>query len=195
MLPAIIACSILHQRDISRQQLNAVVQQLYPLLQQELFLDISSVETYCNGILQHLVAGGLVEQDGDSYRAPTQHSNGYFMLSLLANNAEHTLQRYAMVLQLIESQGAQSRADLEKHSHDLAQRLLSLHGITAPEYYDKQLFSMLLNALKDNGYTQTDEQSRVSATAPLHQLKDTISHLLRNEVLQSIHSIIPTRAP
>ncbi|KUM51715.1 glycerol-3-phosphate 1-O-acyltransferase PlsB [Rheinheimera sp. EpRS3] len=195
MLPAIIACSILHQRDISRQQLNTVVQQLYPLLQQELFLDINSVETYCNAILQHLVAGGLVEQDGDSYRAPTQHSNGYFMLSLLANTAEHTLQRYAMVLQLIENQGAQSRADLEKHSHDLAQRLLSLHGITAPEYYDKQLFSTLLNALKDNGYTQTDEQSRVSATAQLHQLKDTISHLLRNEVLQSIHSIVPTRAP
>ncbi|WP_369408129.1 glycerol-3-phosphate 1-O-acyltransferase PlsB [Rheinheimera maricola] len=195
MLPAIIASAILHQRNLSLAQLSAIVQQLYPLLQQELFLQISSVETYCAAILQQLTASGLAEQHGDNYRAPVQHSKGYFMLSLLAHNAEHTLQRYAMVIQLVTSQGPQSRGALEKQSHELAQRLLQLHGITAPEYYDKQLFATLVNALKDNGYTHTDEHSRVSATAQLHQLNDTVSQLLRNEVVQSIHSILPTAAP
>jgi glycerol-3-phosphate O-acyltransferase len=191
ILPAIIASAVLHQREVSQQQLALIVQQLYPLLRQELFLDITSVDIYCSAVLQHLVDTGLAEQNGQSYRAPTQHSNGYFMLALLAQNAEHTLQRYAMVLQLIESQGPQSRPELEKHSHELAQRLLSQHGITAPEYYDKQLFATLLNALKDSGYTQTDEQSRVTATAQLPVLNTTVSLLLRNEVVQSIHSIVP----
>ena len=113
------------------------------------------------------------------------------MLSMLAHNAEHTLQRYAMVLQLIQRE-ALNRAELEKHSHELAQRLLNLHGITAPEYYDKQLFATLLVALKDSGYSQLDEQSRVCATERLHQLSDTVAGLLRSEVLQSIHSIMPT---
>ena len=191
MLPAIIASAILHQRSVSQQQLNAVVQQLYPILQQELFIELSSPELYCNAVLQHLVDTGLALQQQGGYCAPPQHSQAFAMLSLLAHNAEHSLQRYAMVLQLIQTQGPQSRAELEKHSHQLAQRLLSLHGITAPEYYDKQLFATLLNALKDAGYTQTDEQSRVSATPRLVQLNDTIAGLLRSEVLQSIHSIVP----
>ncbi len=195
MLPAIVASAILHQRDVSATELTGIVRQLYPLLQQELFLHMADVEHYTSTVLQHLLDTGLAEQHGEHYRAPAQHSQGYFMLSLLAHNAEHTLQRYAMVLQLIESQGPQSRAELEKHSHELAQRLLQLHGINAPEYYDKQLFATLLNALKDCGYTQTDQHNRVNSAAALHQLNDTVSLLLRNEVLQSIQSILPASQP
>ncbi|WP_445766943.1 glycerol-3-phosphate 1-O-acyltransferase PlsB [Rheinheimera sp.] len=194
VLPAIIASAILHQRDVTAAELNNIVQQLYPLLKQELFLDVADVGQYSAAILQQLLDSGLAEQHAGQYRAPAQHSQGYFMLSLLAQTAEHTLQRYAMVLQLIESQGPQSRAELEKHSHELAQRLLQLHGINAPEYYDKQLFATLLNALKDCGYSQTDQHSRVSSTASLQQLNDTVSLLLRNEVLQSIQSILPASA-
>ena len=195
ILPAIVASAILHQREISQQRLHSIVQQLFPLLQQELFLSISDVNAYCDAILQYLTDTGLAEQVDQHYRAPAQNSTGYFMLSMLAHNAEHTLQRYAMVLQLIESQGAQSRAALEKHSHELAQRLLSLHGITAPEYYDKQLFATLVNALKDSGYTLTDERSQVVATAQLPLLNTTVGLLLRNDVLQSIHSIVPAANP
>ncbi|HEX5793068.1 MAG TPA: glycerol-3-phosphate 1-O-acyltransferase PlsB, partial [Rheinheimera sp.] len=191
ILPAILASAVLHQRELSQQQLSAIVQQLYPLLQQELFLDIAELDSYCTTLLQYMLGAGLIEQHNNNYRAPVQHSQGYFMLTLLAHNAEHTLQRYAMVLQLIASQGPQSRSTLEKHSHELAQRLLSLHGITAPEYYDKQLFATLVNALKDSGYTQTDEQSRVIPTAQLAALSNTLTLLLRNDVLQSIHSIVP----
>jgi glycerol-3-phosphate O-acyltransferase len=192
ILPAIIASAILHQREISRQQLADIVQQLYPLLQQELFLDINAIDSYCDALLSYLLDSGLIEQDGHKLTAAPQHSNGYFMLNLLAQTAEHTLQRYAMVLQLITCQGPQSRADLEKHSHQLAQRLLNLHGITAPEYYDKQLFATLVNALKDSGYTRTDDHSRVLATTELSKLTHTVNLLLRNDVLQSIHSILPS---
>lgn len=192
ILPAILASAVLHQRQISQSLLLAIVQQLYPLLQQELFLDVADVNQYCLAILQHFSNTQLLEKHGDDFLAPSHDSAAYFTLNLLAHNAEHTLQRYAMVLQLIASQGPQTRAELEKHSHELAQRLLSLHGITAPEYYDKQLFATLVNALKDCGYTRTDEQSRVTATDTLALLNSTIGMLLRNDVLQSIHSIVPT---
>ena len=192
ILPAILASAVLHQRQISQSQMLAIVQQLYPLLQQELFLDVADVNQYCLAILQHFSNTQLLEKHGDDFLAPSHDSAAYFTLNLLAHNAEHTLQRYAMVLQLIASQGPQTRAELEKHSHELAQRLLSLHGITAPEYYDKQLFATLVNALKDCGYTRTDEQSRVTATDTLPLLNTTIGMLLRNDVLQSIHSIVPT---
>ena len=195
IVPAILASAVLHQRQISQSRLLEIVGQLYPLLQQELFLDIAELDHYCLAVLQHFYAADLIEKLGEDFLAPSHDSAAYFTLSLLAHNAEHTLQRYAMVLQLIESQGAQTRAELEKHSHELAQRLLSLHGITAPEYYDKQLFATLVNALKDSGYTRADEQNRVIATNTLPALNTTIGMLLRNDVLQSIHSIVPTSTP
>lgn len=192
ILPAIIASALLHQREVNQAQLITIVRQLYPLLQQELFLAVTDLDAHCASLLNYFVDTGLAEQHGENYRSATQRSQGYFMLSLLAHNAEHTLQRYAMLLQLIESQGPQSRIDLEKQSHELAQRMLNLHGITAPEYNDKQLFATLVNALKDSAYIRTDETNRVLTTPQLSELNTTISMLLRNDVLQSIHNIVPT---
>lgn len=193
ILPSILANAILHQREISLPSLLHIVRQLYPLLQQELFLHVADISVYCQQVLQHLVQHNIVLQQGEIYSAPAQQSNAYFMLNLLADNAEHTLQRYAMVLQLLFSQEPQSRADLEKQCHQLAHRLLQQHGITAPEYYDKQLFATLINALRDNGYTQNDEQNLVQATAALAGLNQTVDSLLRNDILLSIHSILPSR--
>ncbi|WP_449357494.1 hypothetical protein [Alishewanella longhuensis] len=114
---------------------------------------------------------------------------------LLAHNAEHTLQRYAMVFNLLRAHGPLNRAELEQQSHQLAQRLLALHGINAPEYYDKNLFATLSQALKTEGYTQLDHDNKVSATAGLANLAKTVNLLLRSEVLQSINSIMPEQLP
>ncbi len=116
------------------------------------------------------------------------------MLDLLAHNAEHTLQRYAMVFNLLRAHGPLPRPELEQQSHQLAQRLLTLHGINAPEYYDKNLFAGLSQALKLEGYCQSDQDNRLQATPALSRLAATVNLLLRSEVLQSIHSIMPEAA-
>ncbi len=191
ILPAIVASAILHQRGLTQEKVLQLAEQLYPLLQQEFFLDVQSLQEYCLTILQYFTEHKLVEMQGETYRSAPQQSEAYFMLSLLAHCAEDTLQRYAMVLNLLQNQGPQNRAELEKQSHQLAQRLLNLHGITAPEYYDKQLFSTLTNTLKDAGYISSDEQNRLAAADSLPALAKAVNALLRNDVLQSIHSIIP----
>lgn len=193
IIPAILASAILHQRHLTQQKLLQITAQLYPLLQQELFLTLSSLQTYSMAVLQYLLEHGLIEQHGDIYRPATQQTQRYFILSLLANNAGDTLQRYAIVLNLLQTKAAFSREELEQQTHQLAQRLLSLHGITAPEYYDKQLFSTLINALKDAAYTTTDEQNRVTATPQLPELVQCVNAMLQNDILQSINSILPDR--
>ncbi|SNY59483.1 glycerol-3-phosphate acyltransferase [Arsukibacterium tuosuense] len=191
MLPALLAAAVLHQRSISSQQLLGYIEQLYPLLRAELFLYVSSLHTYCQALLQFMTEQGLVECEGDKYYAPAQQSRQYFKLSLLAHNAEDTLQRYAIVLNLIQAQGPLSRADLEKRGHQLAQRLLNLHGIVAPEYYDKGLFTTLINALKEAGISHTDSSNQVCSSSRLEQLTQTVNTLLRNDILQSLQSIMP----
>jgi glycerol-3-phosphate O-acyltransferase len=191
MLPSLLAGAIMHHRSISFTQLLAYIEQLYPLLRAELFLYVSSLHTYCHSLLQHLSAQGLIELKDELYRAPPQQSRQYFMLSLLAHNAEDTLQRYAIVLNLILRPGPISRVELEKDAHQLAQRLLNLHGIVAPEYYDKGLFITLVNALKEAGISQTDSNNMVCSTVKLEQLAQTVNTLLRNDILQSLQSIMP----
>lgn len=192
MLPAILASALLHQRRLTLQQLLSIAEQLYSLLRHELFLYVPSLSAYCKSLLQQLTAQGLLVQEGEFYLAPPQHSREYFMLDLLAHNAEHTLQRYAMVFNLLRVQGPQAQAELEQQSHQLAQRLLTLHGINAPEYYDKNLFAMLSQGLQQAGYTQLDQHNNVCATSELSKLATTVNMLLRSDVLQSINSIMPT---
>ncbi|KKO44570.1 glycerol-3-phosphate acyltransferase [Arsukibacterium ikkense] len=191
MLPSLLATAVLHQRSINSQQLLRYAECLYPLLKAELFLYVSSVQTYCQALLQYLTEQGLLVRDGDNYCAPAQQSQQYFMLSLLAHNAQDTLQRYAIVLNLIRRQQPVSRTDLEVSAHQLAQRLLSLHGIVAPEYYDKGLFSTLVNALKEAGISHTNASNQVCSTARLEQLADMVNTLLRNDILQSLQRIMP----
>ncbi|MDP4945631.1 MAG: glycerol-3-phosphate 1-O-acyltransferase PlsB [Alishewanella sp.] len=191
IIPAILASAVLHQQQTSQSQLIRIAEQLYSLLRQELFLYVPSVGNYVKTILQQFMHQGLVRLDDEYYRAPSQHSREYVMLELLAHNAEHTLQRYAVVFNLLRAHGPLDRADLEQQSHQLAQRLLTLHGINAPEYYDKNLFATLSQALKQAGYTQLDQDNRVCATAELSTLSQTVNVLLRSDVLQSINSIMP----
>jgi len=191
MLPSLLASSVLHQRSISSEQLLSDIEQLYPLLKAELFLYVSSLRTYCQALLQFMTEQGLIESDGVNYYAPAQQSRHYFMLSLLAHNAEDTLQRYAIVLNLIVAQGPIHRADLENRAHQLAQRLLNLHGIIAPEYYDKGLFATLVNALKEAGISHTNSNNQVCSSLRLQQLTQTVNTLLRNDILQTLQSIMP----
>tara|TARA_R110002126_G_scaffold43555_15_gene124909 strand:- start:3297 stop:5828 length:2532 start_codon:yes stop_codon:yes gene_type:complete len=191
MLPSLLANAIMHHRSISAGQLQSYIEQLYPLLRSELFLYVSSLQTYCQALLGYMKEQGLIECHDDTYQAPAQQSRQYFMLNLLAHNAQDTLQRYAIVLNLILQQSPLSRADLEKRSHLLAQRLMSMHGIIAPEYYDKALFSTLVNALKEAGYSHTDSNNLVCSNPRLEQLARTVNTLLRNDILQSLQHIMP----
>ena len=169
----------------------AMVEQLYGLLRHELFLYVPSISNYSKQLLQQLVQAGMLQQQEQRFLVPPQHSREYFMLDLLAHNAEHTLQRYAMVFNLLHAHGPLQRSELEQQSQQLAQRLLTLHGINAPEYYDKNLFATLSQALKLEGYSQPDQDNRVRATPELSKLATSVNLLLRNEVLQSIYSIMP----
>ncbi|CAM5197970.1 hypothetical protein [Alishewanella longhuensis] len=80
ILPAILAAAVLRQGRLNQQQLLTLVEQLYGLLREELYLYVPSVSQYSKTLLQQLTDQGLLLQDGDFYQAPAQHSREYFML-------------------------------------------------------------------------------------------------------------------
>ena len=189
VIPALLATALLQHRHLSKMQLLNICQQLQPLLQQELFLAADDLTSYVEQVLAFLQQQFLIEQVDHQYQCTASQSAGYRQLQLLAHNGDGILQRYAMVLNLIQLEAPIQRTELEQHSHHLAQRLLKLHGIESPEYHDKQLFATLVNALKDAHYIQLDEQYQLTRGQNFEPLLATVNALLQPDVLQSIQQI------
>ena len=190
MLPAILATALLQHQSLTKVQLVNICQLLQPLLQHELFLQLEQFNNYIEQVLVQLQQHNLVETQGQHFQAVPVQQPGHFMLELLAHNAQDVLQRYAVVLNLLQLHSPLTSADLEQQSHELAQRLSTLHGISSPEYHDKQLFSTLINALREAGYCHSNEQNELEVTGILLPLQQTVNALLKADVLQTVLSIV-----
>ncbi|BCK19783.1 glycerol-3-phosphate 1-O-acyltransferase PlsB [Vibrio cholerae] len=156
-LPSLIAQLLIRQQSVSLEKVQATVAQIYPFLKQELFLRFEAEEL--NDLVLRYVAElarqGLVTVEGKTVtlnQAQTQ------VLMLLGRIISETLQRYAIALNLLVSCPHLGKAELEEKSQEVAQRLGRLHGINAPEFFDKGVFASLFVTLQEQGYL--DDQGR-----------------------------------
>ena len=193
MLPAILASALLRQRDLSSSLLSDTIKQLYPLLATELYLH-SQPDALATSLLDFMQQAGLIEGGAKAPKPVPQQAPGYRQLGLLAGVATDTLQRYAIVLNLLQQGRSWQRAALEQQSQALAGRLLTLHGITAPEYLDKQLFATLLKALRQQQLLRLTEDGNLQATYQLDNLTSTVNAMLHSDVLQSIQRLVQSCA-
>ncbi|WJV54418.1 glycerol-3-phosphate 1-O-acyltransferase PlsB [Pectobacteriaceae bacterium CE90] len=151
VLPSLIASIIIHHRTVTQTELLRQVILVYPLLQAELFLhyEKSQLSDVLAALTEELASQRLIliEENGLVLN-PTRIRT----LQLLSAGIRETLQRYAITLSLLSTNPSISRGMLEKESRNMAQRLSVLHGINAPEFFDKAVFSTLVNTLRTEGY-------------------------------------------
>ncbi|MDR0805265.1 MAG: glycerol-3-phosphate 1-O-acyltransferase PlsB [Enterobacteriaceae bacterium] len=152
VLPSLVASIVMHHDQISRQETINLVALIYPLLREELFMHYSEEELpqVIEPLIQELERQQLIkaQDDGQLVLNPARIR----ALQLLAAGVRETLQRYTITLSLLRSNPSISRGMLEKESRLLAQRLSVLHGINAPEFFDKAVFSTLVATLRTAGY-------------------------------------------
>ncbi|MGP1932020.1 MAG: glycerol-3-phosphate 1-O-acyltransferase PlsB, partial [Arsenophonus sp. ET-DL12-MAG3] len=110
-----------------------------------------------------------------------------FSIQLLANCIKETIQRYAIILSLLNSISKISRGILEKESRILAQRLFMLHGINTLESFDKTVFSTLVNTLKEENYINREGDSIIIINIQL--LYRIIGKLISPKVSLTIKNI------
>jgi len=190
-LPALIASMVIAHNGMEKSQLLNLVAKLYPLLSKELFIymDMEQAITYSEQLLKNMKEIGLLQQKGRKIAAPTRESSQYFSLLLLNNTIQETLQRYTLVLTLLERQANISRGALEKQSRQLAERLSSMHGINAPEFYDKNVFSTFISALKENQLLEDSSEGLLKHSQQSTELHKELVQLLAPEVAQTISQI------
>jgi glycerol-3-phosphate O-acyltransferase len=177
VVPSLIAACLLRKEQCTRDDVLSFVSDFYPLLKAELFMGIEDPAAYTHRILDIFVAQGLVAENGHF----TVADNKVNKLLLLSGTIDETMQRYAILFNLLAVKPNMERSELERDSHRLAQRLGALHGITAPEFYDKKLYATLSVKLKELGHLTDSE-----GCSDIKRIKDRANLLLRSLVRQTI---------
>lgn len=168
-IPALIAQMLVRRQQLTMTQIQANVALIYPFLKQELFLNIGSdkLDDTVEAYVLELVRQGLITMDGQNVKFNQSNSQ---VLVLLGRTISETLQRYSIALNLLVANPELGKADLEMKSQDIAQRLGRLHGINAPEFFDKGVFSAMFSTLKQQDYLDSNGECDHEKTAKLAEL-------------------------
>lgn len=190
VLPSLIASIVLHHERISRDAIHQQVALIYPFLKAELFMryDANALTETVDTLIDELNSQQLICVKDENM--VVLNPRRIRPLQLLAAGVRETLQRYAITLSLLNARPEVSRNTLEKESRMLAQRLSVLHGINAPEFFDKAVFSTLVDTLKEEGYIDNNENDIFSTNAK--NLYAVLARLMSPEIRLTIESVSQT---
>ena len=165
---------------------------LYPFFKAELFLrwEIEELPKVVDIWLEALVGLGLLDRNGECFSRPAANTNEYLKLSGFAQVAMQTQERYFLTLSLLQKIGSghTTAQELEEQSSLLASRISVLHGISTPEFFDKNLFRTLINQLLSQELIQKNDDEQIvfddSLTAMTQELEKVLDASLRQSILQ-----------
>ncbi|SFX23530.1 glycerol-3-phosphate 1-O-acyltransferase PlsB [Marinospirillum alkaliphilum] len=174
-LPALVAFLFTHQKNLTTETLQQQAGMVYPLLAEELFLPwpVDKLNAQLNQTLEQLQQIGLLElgTSGEWLR-PAEHLPGCMRLRLLGSLVQPMLERYYLLLALLERHGSGhlDHKQLVALTQQMAQRLAVLQGLNSPEYSDSRLFEQALQQLMAQGWVQEDEQQQLIFTDQLLEI-------------------------
>ncbi|WP_213714914.1 glycerol-3-phosphate 1-O-acyltransferase PlsB [Cedecea lapagei] len=184
VLPSLMASIITQHRHISRAELLRQIEVVYPMLKAELFLrwEKSELGREIDALIAEMERQGLVMVVGDEVQINPHRSR---TLQLLAAGVRETIQRYAITFWQLSANPSINRGTLERESRTVAQRLSVLHGINAPEFFDKAVFTSLVLTLRDEGYISDTGDADATETIKVYQM---LADLVTSDVRLTIES-------
>ncbi|MBN6075605.1 glycerol-3-phosphate 1-O-acyltransferase PlsB [Aggregatibacter actinomycetemcomitans] len=186
VVPSLVANIVLHYEAIQQNLALEAVLKIYPFLRSELFLHFTQEQLAerVEQIIAELQRQNIIKRSENMLAINKPNIR---MLQLWSAGVREILQRYYITVNLLQNNPLISRANLEKESQSVAQRLSVLHGINAPEFFDKAVFSAFTNSLKDQGYFN---ESGTANTEKLQELADILTHLISTEICLTINGAV-----
>ncbi|MFZ6041657.1 glycerol-3-phosphate 1-O-acyltransferase PlsB [Vibrio natriegens] len=188
-LPSLIAQMIIRQRNVTVESVQQNVALIYPFLKKELFLSYreEDLNELVEKILNEFVEQKMICLDGNKLEINQSNNQS---LVLLGRTITETLQRYSIATNLLVAYPELGKSDLEQKSQDIAQRLGRLHGINAPEFFDKGVFSAMFNTLKQQAYLDNDGNCDTENTQQFAKLLFTLLYPeVKLTIEESIHQL------
>lgn len=191
VIPSLLCCLFVNNDRLTLREICRICVILYPYLKSELFLHWSEkgfIRAVCKW-LKTLVDEGLITVDEYGvYHQPEQSSAKYVMLTVVSRAISQTIERFYMVASLLISNGsgAIEQETLENQSRDLAQRLSIIHGLNAPEFFDKCLFKAFIEQLRLNKVLAISQTNKLMFGEEIVMVADEALKVLTSEVRHSI---------
>lgn len=191
VVPSLIAAIVFTHKAISKTQLLTLVAKLYPLLKKELFMymDLTQVKTYTEGLVDNMLEMGLLITHNKKIQPPEPSSKTFHSSWLLSRNIRETLHRYAVVLSILSQHKQISRDQLQQKSRHFAERLSLLHGLSSPEFFDKNVLGSFISALKENHLIEADDDGSLRHTDRSEDLCSDVIKLIEPEIVQRLGQI------
>jgi len=193
-LPSLLASFFQSSSRMTRELLLRYTRALYPYLQSELFIrwSLEELDAVVDQWLEAFVEQGLLRFENDVYLRPAPSSREFVLLTLLSRAIAQTLQRFYMATSLLLNSGQNtlSAEELEDLCTVMAQRLSILHGLNAPEFFDKSLFRHFIQTLLDLGVLRKDAGGKLSYHPLLGELAEgAAKRVLPAEIRLSIRQV------
>jgi len=157
----LVAFAFRNNAAFTLDDLDALLTPAWPLLAQELyFAPPDDPRQRLADTLAVLTEEGLLQATDNGWRRQPGHLESSEHLRLLGQPVQPTLERaYLLLASLLRyPSGELTREVLEEHSRQLAERLTLLAGLNAPEFFDKRLFSGLLDTLEQQGWLRVENE-------------------------------------
>ena len=134
----------------------------------------------------------MLRFEKDVYLRPAPSSRHFVLLTLLSKSIAQTLQRFYMAISLLLNSGQNtlSAEELEDLCTMMAQRLSILHGLNAPEFFDKSLFRHFIQTLLEEDVLRRDANGKLSYHELLGELAEgAAKRVLPAEIRLSIRQV------
>ena len=183
-LPSLVARFVRTETRTDINALAAFVKPLYPFLESEMFLpwDILHLEEVLDSVVESLFELGLITMTGSQIAIPSPESSEYNSLQDIASITDPTLERFYIVMALLQRSKRPSVKALESASAGIAEQLSVIYGINSPEFFDKTLFSTFLKQLKSEQVVDTE----LAVSENFALLESTTARTLNADVRYSI---------
>ncbi|STO55615.1 glycerol-3-phosphate acyltransferase [Canicola haemoglobinophilus] len=186
VLPSLVASIVFHHGAIQKDLVLEAVSKIYPFLKGELFLHFAAdeLDEQVEKIIAEFNRQRLIQCAENFISINKERVR---TLQLWMAGVREILQRYYITISILQDDPTIARATLEKESQSIAQRLSVLHGINAPEFFDKAVFSAFIGSLKSNDYF---DENGVAITDKLNEISDILDRIISTEIQLTIKSAV-----
>ena len=187
-------CLLLAQRPgLTPADVGRLYGMCLPYLQSELFLnqEADALPAMTEQWLDALQQVGLLQQTPEGLVCPDTGSPEFVTLTIISRIVQQPLERFLVVISLLlhNGPGRVSSGELERQSRKLAHRLAVLHGVNAPEFFDRALFRNLIATLEQQGVVRTNTKAKLDFDEQLPAMAQEYGPLLPSEIRNSISQV------
>ena len=160
MLYSLICESIRYVEKISKADMYALIQMVYPIISREYFLQSPQIEEReIENALKTLIEQGVLHsKESETYSKPDNNGDHFNKYLSLCNICEPSLKRFYITMSVLWKKKNISKDKLQADCDLIANELERLEGWPYPEFSDKTKFQNFLSLLITERYVKEDKE-------------------------------------